>query len=135
MNREEFFICNGKTYPKGTVVWRNIDGKPVKSIFMWRYTDGNRYLVISVGGSTIPGHLPRSALLPSQFFDNILSIEKPSSNDLLMVRELEKDFARQSNRSNDSASLFFLILALIAGTALFPPLALIICFYAFVRKK
>lgn len=135
MNKEEFFVYNGITYPKGTVVWRVKDNKVSKMIFMWRYTDGNRYLVISVGGSTIPGHLPRSVLLPSQFFDDIVSIEKPSSNDLLMVKELEKDFARQRNQSNDGALTFLAIIAMVVGTMLFPPLGLILGFYAFTRKK
>ena len=135
MDREEFFSYHGKIYPKGTVVWRMIGSKKVKSIFLWRYTKNSNYLVINIEGFTTPGHLPRSLLSTTQFFDSILSIENPSSDDFLMVKEFEKDFFRKESISKDGPCTFVAIIALVVGTMLFPPLGLILGFYAFTRKK
>lgn len=136
MDKIESFTYENKTYHKGTVIIRNKGGSETKEIFMWHYPSTNRYLVITTDDSCIPGHLPRSIPLAKQFFEGIIRIENPTGSDLQKVRELEKDFALQrKSSSGDSLSPFLLIFALVVGSMLFPPLAIVLLIYAFSRKN
>lgn len=136
MDKIESFTYKSKSYPKGTVIIRNKGGSETKEIFMWHYPSNDRYLVITTDDSYLPGHLPRSIPLAKQFFEGIVRIESPTNSDLQKVKELEKDFALQRRSSSgDSLGPFLLIFALVVGSMLFPPLAIILLIYAFSRQK
>ena len=133
MLKEEVFCYNGVNSPKGTVIWYKKGSEIRKYIFVWRYIEGGRFLVITDGSSGLPGHLPRAALLPNQFFDSIVRVEQPSASSLQKVRELETDFARQNPKRNDNSWMF--IFAITVATMLFPPIGIALLFYVFTRKK